>query len=195
MVSAGRPRSHTYLDYQALPEGVRAELLDGELFLTPRPGGRHVRVTSVLGGLIGTRFGLSHEGSPSDPGGWWILDEPECHLALDRRVVVPDLAGWRRPRLQSPPVDTHKFTVVPAWVCEVLSPSTASRDALIKMPRYLEAGVTWAWLVDPVSQRLDVFTAEDGAWREVSHAEGPGRYRLAPFEAVGLDLGPLWSDG
>jgi Uma2 family endonuclease len=195
MVSVRKPRDKTYADYLAVPDGVRAELLDGELYLRPQPNGAHVRVKSLLGAIIVGRFGLSADGGPNGPGGWWILDEPECHLAVDRRVVIPDLAGWRRTRLPTPPADSHKFTVVPDWVCEVLSPTTASYDAIIKMPKYLEAGVQWAWLVDPVAQRIDVFRAEGGVWVEAGAADGAGLFRLAPFEAVELDLGPLWADG
>jgi Uma2 family endonuclease len=106
--------------------------------------------------------------------------------------VRPDLAGWRRERMPSPPTDSHKFTLCPDWVCEVLSPSTTSYDTIVKMPRYLEAGVRWAWIVDPVAERVDVFQAGDGEWLAAGSHEGGGVGRLSPFEAVGLDLGPLW---
>lgn len=195
MVALRKPRDKTYEDYLAVPEGQRAELIDGELFMSPPPKGRHVRVNSVLGHLIGARFGLSTEGGPGEPGGWWILDEPECHLLPDRRVVIPDLAGWRRSRMRTPPPDTHKFTVVPDWVCEVLSPSTAGYDTIIKMPKYLEAGVQWVWIVDPVGQRVDVFRAGQGEWLEAGAIEGNGVVRLPPFDAVELDFAVVWAEG
>lgn len=203
-MGAGRkPRDKTYEDYLAVPEGVRAELLDGELFMSPQPNGRHVRVLSVLGAVVGTRFGLSGQGGARDPGGWWVLGRPECHLALDRRVVIPDLAGWRRERMPSPPMDSHKFSVVPDWVCEVLSPSTAGYDTIIKMPKYLEAGVQWVWIVDPVGRRIDVYRAGDGEWLEagaydgelVGEVGGSRAARLGPFDEVELELGVLWSEG
>lgn len=198
MVAVRKPKDKTYEDYLAVPEGVRAELLDGELFMSPQAKGRHVRVTSVLGGVLVVRFGLSGEGGPGGPGGWWILDEPECHLTPDRRVVIPDLAGWRRERMPSPPVDSHKFTVVPDWVCEVLSPSTAGYDTIIKMPKYLEAGVKWVWIVDPVGRRIDVYRAGDGEWLEAGAYDGEvgggGAVKLAPFDEVELELGVLWSE-
>ncbi len=194
MVSALRLRDKTYDDYLALPEGVRAELIDGELYMSPQPKGRHVRVTSLLGAHLGVGFGSFTGETPSGPGGWWILDEPECHLMPDRRVVIPDLAGWRRERMAAPPVDDHKFTLVPDWVCEVLSPSTQSRDTIVKMPRYREAGVQWAWLIDPVARRVDVFKAGDGEWLEAGSHEGPGLVRLAPFDALALDAGLWWGE-
>lgn len=194
MVSAPQIRTKTYDDYLALPEGVKAELIDGELYMSPQPKGRHIRIASLLGGVLTVRFGLGEGPSDDGPGGWWILDEPECHLKPDLRVVIPDLAGWRRERMRAPPSDNHKFTLVPDWVCEVLSPSTSSRDALIKMPCYLAAGVAWAWLVDPVARRLDVFRADGSEWVAVTALEGAARARVPPFEAIELDLTAWWSD-
>jgi len=195
MVSARRQSPATYADLEALPEDVKAELIDGVLYFMTGPKGRHIRFTSVVGGLLNVRFGLGPTSTTEGPGGWWILDEPEVHLALDRRVVRPDLAGWRRARMPEPPSDSHKFTLVPDWVCEVLSPSTASRDMLVKMPRYLEAGVAWLWIVEPTEGRIDVYRAGDGApkereWVEVAAFVGPGPHPIPPFDTIALDLTP-----
>ena len=127
-MTARLTKNTTYADYLALPEGTKAELIDGEFYMSPQPKGRHVRAASLIGGRLVVRFG-SYGGETSDgPGGWWIFDEPECHLPLDRRVLVPDVAGWRRERMPEPPSDSHKFLTVPDWVCEVLSPSTQSHE-------------------------------------------------------------------
>jgi Uma2 family endonuclease len=195
MVSIRKLEPKTYDDYLALPEGVKAELIDGELFMSPQPKGRHVRAASFIGADLLVRFGRSRDETPDGPGGWWIFDEPECHLALDRQVVIPDVAGWRRERMPKPPDDTHKFTVVPDWVCEVISPSTQSRDFLVKMPRYREAGVQWLWLVYPAERRVDVFRNDGDEWAEATSSEGPARVKLPPFDAVELDTAPWWSDG
>jgi len=202
MVSIRKLEPKTYDDYLALPDGLKAELIDGELLMSPQPKGRHVRAASFIGARLLVRFGDSADETAEGPGGWWIFDEPECHLALDRRVVIPDVAGWRREHMPRPPGDTHKFTGVPDWVCEVISPSTASRDFLVKMPRYREAGVQWLWLVYPAERRVDVFQnsgSERGQergeeWVEVVSSEGPGRVRLPPFDAVELDTSTWWAD-
>ena len=78
----------TYSDVLALPEHLIGEIINGELFASPRPGPRHTRSSSALGGAIFNPFDRGCDG----PGGWWILDEPEIHLGTN--VVVPDLAGW-----------------------------------------------------------------------------------------------------
>ena len=132
----------TYDDVLNAPEHKVAEILDGELFLSPRPAPRHAVASSALGMAIG---GVRSTGT-GGPGGWWILDEPELHFGDD--VVVPDLAGWRRERMPAIP-DAAFFTLAPDWVCEVLSPSTERIDRGRKLRIYAEAGVAHAWLVNP----------------------------------------------
>jgi hypothetical protein len=88
-------RRATYEDLIAVPDHMVAEILDGELVVSPRPAPRHANAASVIGMDVGGAF-HRRTGSPGGPGGWWILDEPELHLGDD--VLVPDLAGWRRSR-------------------------------------------------------------------------------------------------
>lgn len=147
---------------QALPEGVVGEILNGQLYTQPRPSGPHALTTSHLGADLSGPFDRGRGG----PGGWWIIDEPEQHLVRDAEVVVPDIAGWRRERMPQVP-DDQRFAVVPDWVCEVLSSSTASRDREIKMPLYARYGVPCAWLVDPRERRLEAYALEDGQWVQV----------------------------
>jgi hypothetical protein len=87
----------------------------------------------------GARSTAATTRATEDPGEWWILVEPELHFVRDIEVVVPDIAGWRRERMPSLP-DGHRIEVVPDWVCEVLSPSTESKDREIKMPIYTHYG-------------------------------------------------------
>lgn len=193
MVSAPRLKNKTYDDYLAMPEGTRAELIDGELYMSPQPKGRHIRFASNIGSRINVRHGSAPGPGDDGPGGWWIFFEPEVHLRTDRRVFVPDIAGWRRERMPEPPIDTHKFLIVPDWVCEVLSPSTLQYDFLVKMPRYLEAGVPWVWLVNTEARRIDVMRAIDGEWAEAGSFEGDIIAHIPPFEDTPIDLRLGWS--
>jgi hypothetical protein len=65
----------TYSDLERVPDHLVAEILDGELYATPRPALRHAHAATVLAGEIGPPF---HRGR-GGPGGWWILSEPELH--------------------------------------------------------------------------------------------------------------------
>jgi Uma2 family endonuclease len=177
----------TYEDVLNAPENKVAEILDGELFLSPRPAPRHSVISSELGMAIGNPF---HRGS-GGPGGWWILDEPELHFA--EQVVVPDLAGWRRERLPAMPEEAF-FSLAPDWVCEVLSPSTGRIDRGRKLRIYAEAGVAHAWFVNPLERMLEVLRLREGAWTIVAVCSDSDTVRIEPFEAIELELGRLWVD-
>src|SRR5512147_1666848 len=106
-----RMKRATYDDVLNAPENNVAEILDGELFLSPRPAPRHSVAESALGAVL---FDPYHRGRGA-PGGWWILDEPELHLGEDG--VVPDIAGWRRERMGTIPDEAY-FSLAPDWACE-----------------------------------------------------------------------------
>jgi Uma2 family endonuclease len=177
-----------YEQLEALPEGLTGEILNGQLHAQPRPAGPHALTESNLQIEIGGPFGRGRGG----PGGWWILMEPEIHFITDREVVVPDLAGWRRERMPHIP-QGHRFEVVPDWVCEVPSPSTASKDREIKMPIYAHYGVSYAWLIDPKRRSLEAYGLEDGDWRLLAEASGNDAIAVAPSDALELELSNLWS--
>ena len=170
-----------------VPDHLVAEILDGQLYTTPRPAPRHADASSGLGGALRGPFDRGRGG----PGGWRILDEPELHLASD--VVVPDLAGWRRERLPRLPDEAY-FSLAPDWICEVVSPSTAAMDRVKKLTIYARERVSHAWLVDPIACTLEVLRLEEGRWTILSTWSGLDTVRADPFDAIDLDLSLLWED-
>jgi len=181
----------TYEDLMAVPEHLVAEIVDGELFTSPRPKLPHAQSSSqLLADLLGA-FGGPPGGAESHPGGWWILFEPELHFAED--VVVPDLAGWRRARLPALP-DVVGISLAPDWLCEVLSPSTGQLDRVRKLPLYAREGVPNVWLVDPGDRTLEVCRLEAGRWIVAGAYGDRDVVRAEPFDAVELDLSRWWTD-
>ena len=87
-------RPAVYADLLSLPEGVRGEIIDGELFVQPRPRARYSRAASRLMSKLEGPF---HDGDDG-PGGWWIVQQPGIELP-GCPEVAPDLAGWRRERM------------------------------------------------------------------------------------------------
>lgn len=185
-VVQSRPRA-TYADLCRVPDAKVAELIDGVLFVSPRPATAHAHTASELGAdLIPAFHGLAPR---SGPGGWWILPEPELHFGDD--VLVPDLAGWRHARV---PVlrNVAAMTVVPDWLCEIVSPSSIRHDRIRKLRRYATAGVAAVWLIDPLARTLEAFRLEHGRWGlTASHADVEV-VRVEPFEAVEIALSRWW---
>jgi Uma2 family endonuclease len=175
-------RPANYDDLLQQPDDLVAEILDGELHVTPRPTALAAGSAFTLGGM------LRRASSAGDPDGWQILNEPELRLGAD--VLVPALAGWRVSRLPQLPL-TPYFTVAPDWVCEIPAPYPASLRSR-RMAIYAGEGVTHAWLLDPVAQALEVRRLEAGRWSVVATHVGGQLVRAAPFEAVELQLSVLW---
>ena len=184
-----RPDRHSpYEQLLDLPETLTGEILRGQLHAEPRPGPRHLHAASRLDRTIGRGYGDGEGG----PGGWWNLVEPEIHFLREFEVVVPDLAGWKRANMMSLPAGAY-FEIAPDWICEVLSPSTASKDRGLKMPLYARYGVSYAWLVDPEARTLEAFELQGGAWSEIGRFSGNDECVVAPFDAMTVDLATLWA--
>jgi Uma2 family endonuclease len=178
-------RSATYEDLLAVPENLVAELLFGELVTHPRPAPPHAVAASALGHVLGPPF----QSGSGGPGGWIFMDEPELHLG--EHVVVPDVAAWRRDRFAALP-DTAWIETPPAWVCEVLSPSTAAYDRDEKRLIYADARVPYVWHIDPVLKMLEVFELSDGKWVLLNVFRGNADVTTPPFTDLTFSLGLLW---
>ncbi len=182
---AGSDAGATYQDVLDAPEHRVAEVINGTLYTQPRPAGPHAHAASVLGMDIGSPF---HRGR-GGPGGWIIVDEPELHFG--EQILVPDLAGWRRERMEQYPEAAH-VELAPDWVCEVLSPSTALKDRTLKLPIYADEGVHHVWLVNPIERSVEVFRLDGEGYRLATVAGGDTNARIEPFNAVELELSALW---
>ncbi len=180
----------SYADVLNAPPNKVAEIIHGELVLSPRPAGPHSVAASALGEELGPPFKRGRGG----PGGWILLDEPELHLGRD--VLVPDLAGWRRETMPAVANEPY-FTIRPDWVCEVLSPSTERYDRAAKMALYAAAGVAHAWLVNPMLRTLEILrlsSATPEQWRAIGVHHDEAKVRAEPFADLELDLSILWRD-
>jgi Uma2 family endonuclease len=186
-VDSARRRA-TYEDLLKVSDTMVAEILDGELYATPRPASPHARAASGIGSALWGLFDRATNG-PGQPGGWWILFEPELHLGSD--VVVPDVVGWRREKMPVLP-NVAAFTQAPDWACEVVSPTTAGADRVRKMRIYARENLGHLWLVDPISRTLEVYRLEAPRWVVVSTHSGSERVRAEPFEAVELEIARWW---
>jgi Putative restriction endonuclease len=186
-------RRATYADLEAVPPGKVAELIDGQLYVFPRPAPRHLYTEGGVTHALAGPFQYGRGG----PGGWWILQEPEVHFPEPAepggvQVVDPDHAGWRVERMPELP-ETAYFPLPPDWVCEVLSPSTEDHDRETKMPLYAHNGVPCAWLVDPIARTLEVYVlGKSRRWSEPTIHKGDARVRIPPFDAIEFNLADLW---
>jgi Uma2 family endonuclease len=186
MSGLDRPRA-TYQDVLDAPPHVVAELIGGELYLSPRPGLAYAAVVRALASALGAPFARGE----GDPRGWIVLLEPELHLGED--VLVPALAGWRAERLQAPPARPGDEPA-PDWVCELLAPATEKTGRARKLPLYAAHGVGHAWLVNPAQRFVEVLRRTGEGWLALAAHGDAARVCAEPFAAIELELGLLWAD-
>ena len=182
-------RPATYQDVLDAREHMVAELIEGALHLQPRPASPPcARQHRLLAYEIGGPFDQGRGG----PGGWWILDEPELHLGPD--VLVPDLAGWRRERMPSPP----RRALVRARA------RLGLRGAEPGHPRASTSPTSAASTLAPASRTSGSSTrppapsrpsrSRDGAWTLVAALKDDEEVRVPPFDAIAFPLSALWPD-
>jgi Uma2 family endonuclease len=181
-------RRATYEDLLLLPEGVRAEVIGGEVIFLPNPLPVHQFIASALSGFLAVP--LQHRPGARERGEWWII--PDCDVRLEpHEIVQPDVAGWRRTRLPDP-WHTRPIDVVPDWACEILSPSNARHDLVTKRGLYARFGVRHYWLIDPATRTLTALELRGELWVELGAWDDMATARIAPFDAIELEVGALF---
>jgi Uma2 family endonuclease len=186
----------TVAEWLAIPERERAALIHGTIVYDSFPGPKH---GFTQGGVFAqlwpyNRRGRGHGGGGGKPGGWWISQEVD--MMLGGIGCRPDVVGWRRDNHARVPEPDERglVTVVPDFVCEVLSASTARYDQGPKRDAYFQAGVQHYWLVDPTYETLTVLERAASGYMILLVA-GPGDVvRAAPFDQVEIPVEELFLD-
>ncbi|NKQ35668.1 MAG: Uma2 family endonuclease [Chloroflexi bacterium] len=140
----------TYDDYLKLPDdGRRYEIIEGELYVTNAPGLDHQFVVAELLRQMANYVVENQLGR--------VITAPfEVHLSETIRPVQPDVLFIKKERWPGP--GAKFFSGVPDLIVEVLSPSTARRDRIIKFTAYEQAGVPEYWIANPRTHSVEVFT-------------------------------------
>ena len=131
-------------DYLALPDdGMRYEIIDGELFMSASPIARHQVISMNLVLLLA---GLQRK------FGGRVLAAPIDVVLGPHDIVVPDIIYVRKERLAI--IGEARVDGAPDLIVEILSPSTRDRDLREKAMLYAKSGVASYWIVDPVEETV-----------------------------------------
>ena len=183
----------TIADWLAIPEERRAELIDGRIVQHAMPGPLHGATQGGLFSVLNPAFGRRRR-DDAHPGGWWLSQEVD--MELGGAGCRPDVLGWRRDRHPTLPLPDARGVVVdvPDWICEVLSPSTVNVDTGRKREAYHRAGVGYYWLADPERRSITVLRRMEEGYVIVAVVAAGERARLAPFEAIELEVDEVFVD-
>jgi len=172
----------TRADLDRLPEKVKAELIAGEIFVTPAPSDWHeallARLMATLHDHLGARAADRLRGSRTEVvarvGGEENVLQPDAVVFPEG--TRPTGPGWKAP--------------TPVWVAEVLSPSTADRDRDVKVRLYAAAKVRETWLVDPDTETVE--TVDLASMRRCTLAKGE-RATSSSIPGFEIDVGALFA--
>jgi Uma2 family endonuclease len=177
-------------DLLAWPGDDKVELIDGEIVKRPMSRFEHGFAQSYL---IGDTMSLMRA---NGPGGWWIVPEISVRYSA-HHCPSHDLAGWRKERMPERP--SGVMTLLPDWVCEILSPGHERKDTVTHFLRLQRAAVPFYWIIDPEGRALIAYALDKGAYRVCFTAEGPDetvvKAHIPPFDAIEIDLGMLFGEG
>ena len=136
--------SHTTEEIYALPEGKRAELIDGQIYDMAPPGRIHQELVQQLSRTIGNYI-ADHKGTCKVyPAPFAVFLNQD-----DKTYVEPDISVICDPNK----LNERGCVGAPDWVIEIVSPSSKRMDYYTKLFKYRSAGVREYWIVDP-SKRL-----------------------------------------
>jgi Uma2 family endonuclease len=154
-----RPRK-TLDDYMNLPEGTLAELIEGEIVMSPSPRERHQTIVGNIHDAL--RTFVKKQGL----GKVWMAPF-DVHLPTGD-VLQPDVLAVLTPNLG---IVTDWVHGAPDLVIEVLSPDSSVRDRFVKRGRYAKGGVKEYWIVDDESKSVEVLKLGDGTYEPAGYFE------------------------
>ncbi len=157
-----KQETYTIEDIYALPEGQRAELIDGQIYDMAPPNRRHQRISGKLHQAIANYI-------DSKNGECEVYAAPFAVFLNedDRNYVEPDISVI---------CDKNKLTDkgcngAPDWIIEIVSSSSKRMDYLIKLFKYRNASVKEYWIVDPEKNRITVYNFVHNTIEEYSFGD------------------------
>lgn len=155
-------RIYTIKDIEALPEGERAELIDGKMYRMAAPTLTHQDILSWLNMKI--RMYITEKGGPCRilpaPFAVYIKNDEHNYVEPDISVICD------RDKL-----DEKGCHGAPDWAVEIVSPSSKTMDYIRKCSLYEMAGVREYWIVDPKERQIVVYDFARGGSRQYDYSE------------------------
>lgn len=180
-------RQYTYADYLAWPDEERWEVIDGVAYdVSHAPSLRHQDLSGELQAQIRTQL----RGQRCR-----VFAAPvDVRFSRDERanvVVQPDLLVVCDPAK----LDERGVIGAPDWIVEIISPSSASRDQILKCELYEREGVREFWLVHPVDRILTLYhLGDEGRYQMPLMQELKGHTAVAAVPGLSIDW-DLWQPG
>ncbi|MEZ3479164.1 MAG: Uma2 family endonuclease [Lachnospiraceae bacterium] len=147
-----KEKFYTIEDIYALPDGQRAELIDGRMYMMAPPNTRHQSLVSEFTVTIGSYIRSKGGNCKVFPAPFAVFLNKD-----DQNYVEPDISVI----CDKSKLNDKGCSGAPDWIIEIISPSTSRIDYGVKLFKYRTAGVREYWIVNPVKKTVTVYDFEN----------------------------------
>lgn len=180
-VSTTKMTARQFLQLGEDPPGLRLELVDGEVAVSPSPIPDHSRVIMSLARILGNHVEENDLGE--------LLADVDTIFG-EHDVRRPDILFFAKSRRH---LIGEKAIEGPPDLCvEVTNPGSNRIDRKDKFKQYAQVGVAHYWIIDPAERTVEAFRLERGTYIEAARGQGTAAVRLEPFSDLNIPLTKLW---
>lgn len=147
-----KEKFYTIEDIYALPDGQRAELIDGRMYMMAPPNTRHQSLVSEFTVTIGSYIRSKGGNCKVFPAPFAVYLNKD-----DQNYVEPDISVI----CDKSKLNDKGCSGAPDWIIEIISPSTSRIDYGVKLFKYRTAGVREYWIVNPMKKTVTVYDFEN----------------------------------
>lgn len=182
VISTTKMTARQYLMLGEDPPGVRLELVDGEVAVSPSPRPNHSYADRAFSALLWAHIETHDLGL--------LLGDTDTMFG-EYDVRRPDLIFFAKPRAHLV-VGDAVIDAVPDLCVEIVSPSSGTIDRRDKFRQYAEAGVPFYWILDPAGRSIEGFELVGGRYRSAGSGSNDDEVTLPPFPKLVIPLARLW---
>jgi Uma2 family endonuclease len=164
------------------PPGLRLELVNGEIAVSPSPSFDHSFTDRMLTHLLMTHILENDLGS--------LVGDVDT-IFDDLNVRRPDIIFIGKSRLRL--IKGHGIPIIPDLCVEILSPSSATTDQTEKLDLYARSGVPHYWIVDPKGHTFEAHKLVGKKFQRVVSGRERDVVKAPPFPALKIPLAKIWS--
>ena len=143
-----KPNTYTVEDIYLLPDGQRAELIDGQIYNMAPPSPLHQKLVYQLCRTIGNYIEKKGGSCEVYPAPFAVFLNQD-----DRNYVEPDISIICDPSK----MNDKGCNGAPDFIIEIVSPSSQRMDYLTKLFKYRTAGVREYWIVNPMTRTVQIY--------------------------------------
>lgn len=151
---------YTYADYMARDDDERVEIINGDLYMMSAPSTQHQQISAALMFRLMSYLEGKNCQAIAAPFAVRLFENEGDKPENVYTVVEPDISVICDPNK----LDEKGCKGAPDMIAEILSPTSARQDKLIKLNLYQRAGVPEYWIIDPVYKSVQVLLLNDGRY-------------------------------